>query len=332
MGSLFATPHMYSKTFNVSKSPTSPEGAGNTSIQTQLNLVDQASSKASTISSDNITSEVISERGYQKITEVYSEYKAKGLISPDFPEWTMAQLMNNLLTFEQSIADRYTKADVEPLTNIRVYKETLGNYFNEIYGGKSSWFNVYMNPNPIILKGTNQEVYIFKQEFIDNLLKKGEGTSRLSGYTQSFNTLLSENKTLGLNGKTPIKNSITYNMFIIDIDVESVDLLKTLQEQTGITSPTNEDLANLKRYIENILRPVQETTKGTQQNPSKVSKINEPLYIFDGVDRFDRTISQIETEANKKLSEYETAISADLARKINLKLRCESRIFHVEIR
>ena len=41
MGSLFATPHMYSTTFDVSKSPTSPEGAGNTTIQSQLNLVDQ---------------------------------------------------------------------------------------------------------------------------------------------------------------------------------------------------------------------------------------------------------------------------------------------------
>ena len=40
------------------------------------------------------------------------------------------------------------------------------------------------------------------------------------------------------------------------------------------------------------------------------------MYIFDGEGGFDKTISQIETEANKKLSEYETAISADLARKI----------------
>jgi len=35
MGSLFATPHMYSKTFNVSKSITSPEGGTNKNIESQ---------------------------------------------------------------------------------------------------------------------------------------------------------------------------------------------------------------------------------------------------------------------------------------------------------
>jgi hypothetical protein len=99
MGSLFATPHMYSKTFSVSKSVTSPEGAGNATTQTQLNSVDNVTSKQSNITSDNINSEVVSEKGYQKISEVYSEYKAKGLVSPDFPELTLAQLMNKLLRF-----------------------------------------------------------------------------------------------------------------------------------------------------------------------------------------------------------------------------------------
>jgi hypothetical protein len=318
MGSLFATPHMYSKTFNVSKSPTSPEGAGNASIQTQLNLVDQASSKASTISSDNITSEVISERGYQKITEVYSEYKAKGLISPDFPEWTMAQLMNNLLTFEQSIADRYTKADVEPLTNIRVYKETLGNYFNEIYGGKSSWFNVYLNPNPIILKGTNQEVYIFKQEFIDNLLKKGEGTSRLSGYTQSFNTLLSENKTLGLNGKTPIKNSITYQTFIRQITLTDIDLEKTTTAQTGILLPTTADTKAIQILIEKQIKPtLEKDTSDTRFENLFGNLVIPPCFVFSD---FQNLLSNMESQANQKLAEEETILTSELAKKIQEKI------------
>jgi hypothetical protein len=193
MGNLLAAPHMYSTRFNVSKSPTSPEGAGGATIQSQLNLVSQVSSKQSTISSDNITSEIVAERGYQKIVEVYSEYKAKGLISPNFPELTLAQLMSKLETFEQSIVNTYPKANVEPLTNIRTYKDTLKNYFNEVYAGNKSWFNIYMNPKPIILKGSGQEVYMFKQEFINNPTKKEEAKSFLSAYTIDFNALLASN-------------------------------------------------------------------------------------------------------------------------------------------
>ena len=196
MGNLLAAPHMYSTTFNISKSPTSPEGGGSAAIQNQLNMVDQASGRQSTISSDNVTSELVTERGYQKILEVYSEYKAKGLISPDFPEFTLAQLMNKLLNFENLITEKYTKADVEPLTNIRNYKETLKNYYNEVYGNKNSWFNTYLNPKPIILQGTGQEVYNFKQEFINNPTKRAEAISFLSAYTIDFNALLASNPTL----------------------------------------------------------------------------------------------------------------------------------------
>mgnify|MGYP001008396358 CR=1 FL=1 len=52
----------------------------------------------------NVTTEIVSERGYQKVVEIYSEYKAKGLVSPDFPELTVQQLMNKLENFEQAIA------------------------------------------------------------------------------------------------------------------------------------------------------------------------------------------------------------------------------------
>ena len=315
MGSLFATPHMYSTTFGVSKSPTSPEGAGNANIQSQLGTVDRASGSQSTISTDNFTSELVTERGYQKITEVYSEYKAKGLLSPDFPEWTVAQLMNQLQTFEQTIQNAYPPVIIEPLTNIRNYKEGLKNYFNEIYGNKDSWFNTYMNPKPIILKGTNQEVYIFKQEFIDNPTKKEEAKSLLSAYTIDFNVnVLGPNPTLGTLGKTPIKNSITYNTMVKQVAPTEIDIVKTTTSQTGILSPTTADTKAVLLLLEKGFKPTLEKDTSNTTFENLFGNLVKPgAFIFD---EFQNLLSKMETEANKKLSEYETAITADLAKKI----------------
>jgi hypothetical protein len=312
MGSLLATPHMYSTTFNITKSPTSPEGGVNNNVESQSRST--SISQESTISTDNISTELVTERGYQKIVEVYSEYKAKGLVSPDFPELTLAQLMNKLQTFEQSIAETYPKANVEPLTNIRVYKETLKNYFNEIYGNTKSWFNIYMNPNPIILKGGGQEVYIFKQEFIENPTKKEEGNSFLSAYIKEFNTLLGSNPTLGILGQTPIKNSITYDTMIKDVSFVEIDLEKTTTSQTGILSPTTADTQSIEKYLKKVFQPsLVKDTADTRVENTLGNVIMPSAYIFEV---FQNLLSKMETDSNKKLSEYETILSADLAKKL----------------
>ena len=83
MGHLLAAPHMYSTRFDISKSATSPE-VPNKNIEAGTKQTG-AISKESTNSTNNIVTQIVSERGYQKVVEVYSEYKAKGLIDPDFP-------------------------------------------------------------------------------------------------------------------------------------------------------------------------------------------------------------------------------------------------------
>ena len=57
----------------------------------------------------------------------------------------------------------FPKAKVEPLTNIRNYKEILKQYFSSVRGANVSWFNTYLDPKPIILNNTNERVYVFKK-------------------------------------------------------------------------------------------------------------------------------------------------------------------------
>jgi hypothetical protein len=307
MGSLFATPHMYSKTFDIATSITSPEGGSNKTIESQSKS--DVISKDSTISTNNVITELVTEKGYQKILEVYSEYKSKGLISPDFPEWTVAQLMDKLQTFEQTIQINYPPVLIEPLTNIRNYKTVLTNYFNTIYAGPNSWFKTYMNPKPIKLNGNAGNVYIFKQEYLEDPTKREEANTLLTGYVKEYNELLKSNTTLG----DKIKNSITENTFKLQLSINEINLTETVKSQTGVLLPTKDNEELILKLIKKQLYPVFETTVNGRTQNNDVNQVARPVYVFD---IFQQLLSKMETESNKNLLEYETKITTDLSEKI----------------
>ena len=311
MGHLLATPHMYGTTFDVTKSVTDLQ-QNNKNVENQSKQ-QGAISKESTVSTKNNVIQITSEKGYQKIVEVYSEYKSKALIPLDFPELTLAQLINKLDVFEKSIINSYSKVNVEPLTNIRTYKETLQNYFLKIRGSETSWFNTFLNQSPIILN-TGDFVYTFKENIDDTA--KESAKSKLKDYITTYNNELAANETLGAKGKFPIKNSITYNMIeLLKIPYSNIDFKETLIQRTRTSVPTQIQINNFENTFNKTINPALETTIG--DNGQNVRKLVTPtFFIFEGINRFDKTISQMETEVNKKLSDYETALSADLAKKI----------------
>ncbi len=321
MGHLLAAPHMYSTRFDISKSPTSAEG-GNKNIEAQTKQSATIAGQASN-SQSNVTTQIVSEKGYQKVIEVYSEYKAKGLIDPDFPELTFAQFMNSLENLEKNIINTYTKVDVQPLTNIRAYKEVLKNYYNEIYGSDTSWYNINMNPKPIVLKNGTY-VYAFKSEL--DVTKQQSARTLLSGYTIEYNKLLAENPTLGATGPASIKNSIDFNTLLVNVTLDDVDLEKTTIEQSGKLAPTTADTKITKTYLEKTLSPSLEVTLNQELVTSPEKSVNvviPPLFIFksssvtnSSIPRFENLIYQMEAEANRKLTEYETKLTADFSKKI----------------
>ena len=306
-GHLLAAPHMYAQTFQITKSPTTGDSNGQAKANSTNPNIGQG-----TTSTNNVTTEIVSERGYQKVVEIYSEYKAKGLVDPDFPELTVQQLMNKLKNFEQAIVNSYQKSNVEPLTNIRTYKQKLADYFANVRGSNTSWFNTYCNIKPIIVKG-GQLVYAFKENL--DLAAKQEALSKLSDLVARYNLALSENKTLGKSGTSPIENPIKYDGFFINITFDDIIWDETVRYQTGTVSPTTGQIELLKKSIE----------KQSAPNIEVVTVLNLPLpknvepqkfLIFEGEKKYDKNIANMETQANAKLSEVESILSADLARKI----------------
>jgi len=308
MAQLLATPHMYSTTYTQTQSPTTGEGKG----QAKATSVDPSVAQGTT-STNNVSTTVISEKGYQKIVEVYSEYKSKLLIPPDFPELTLVQLMNKLQNFINGITNSYIKVDVEPLTNIRNYKDLLKRYFERVKGDQVSWFKDYLDPKPIILEN-EQKVYFFKQ--ISDGEKADAKKELETSIIKVFNDELAANPTLGSKGTSPITNQITYDKILISIDASKVDWKKTVREQTGIIQPTT---AQTKDAIFKILKTINQKTfdvKFDNGVPNITSIILPDFFVFEGESRFSNLISIMEAEANKKLSQTEQKLTLELASKI----------------
>jgi hypothetical protein len=96
-GSLMAVPHMYNNVVN----------------QTQATVTQGTTTNDSAAQAPTIVS-----RGFQKMKEVYSNYKSKGLIPDDFPEITLNQLNFRLQTFINTILNDFSKENLGVMTDL----------------------------------------------------------------------------------------------------------------------------------------------------------------------------------------------------------------------
>jgi hypothetical protein len=307
MGHLLALPHMYTQQYSVAQTPVGPQQTNKSAESQAATQVGQIKNNAT--GTEQLVGSIYSNKGYQKMIEVYSEYKSKGLIAPDFPELTMVQLMNKLQTFEQTIQQAFTQAEVEPLTNIRTYKEYLQEYFNDIRGDSNSWFTQYLNPRPLILNQGAYRVYVFKE--ID-LTDKNDAVAKLKNDINVFNKYLAGNPTLGDKGPSKIPNPIRYETIVYGSpSANDIDWVATTTQQTGIPNPSQESINQTKSHYSSLFIPVIATNDKNQL-------INErpKFFIFEGDGRFDKTIASIDSQATKKLQEYEADISAKLLKKL----------------
>ena len=321
MGHLLAAPHMYSQRFDISQTVVGPQQS-NKAAESQAST--QAEKGANNLGSNQaVVTQIVAEKGYQKIVEVYSEYKAKGLIEPNFPELTLVQLMVKLDNFENNIMSSFDKVEVASLTNVRNYKSDLTKYFSAVRGGNTSWFSTYLDPKPFVLKNKGQKLYVFKKLSRE---EKNRAIEELKKIITESNGALSENATLGVRGSTPIPNPIKYDTLVARPPGENdIDWRETTRIQTGIVNPTLQDEVRVKSSISSLFIPTEiELTNPTGALVagalsilnSKVNLVPQEWFVFGGDDRFDNQITLLESQANKKLSDYESEITTLLLRKI----------------
>ena len=309
VGHLLATPHMYSQQFNVTANPVGPQ----TSQKSQENNA-AVEGKLQTINDGRQTEETVqvtTERGYEKIKEVYSEYKAKGLVPQNFPEYSLPQFINALDIFLQNVQNQFDKVEVAALTNIRDYRTILRNYFDGVRGGPLSWFNRYLNPAPYI-KTDGTRIYTFKE--ID-LVAKFAAQTQLETLIANYNGQLALNPTLGVGGTDTITNPIKYETIAIaPPPATEINWPATTTSQTGILKP-NLDQQKVEEEKYAVITTAISTTKKVDGKDVPVDS-RPRFFVFEGDQRFDKEIALLEAEATKKLSFYEDIITKKLLEKL----------------
>jgi hypothetical protein len=298
MAALLATPHMYQSRLKISTKTTT--GAVNPTEPTK---------------------DVVVERGFQKIKEVYSEYKSKGLIPDDFPEITLVQLRNNIENFIKNILDSFTKQNLDPLSYIEEYQESLRKYGGEVflYGGTDSWFGEYMDQENFFIKKDGSKLYTFKTEFQTGQ-KNTDAISKLNGIIKKYNELLKNDKTLGENGSYTIDGKvisskvsfdIAYGTFTKDIREVDINLLETYLLRTKTKSVT-EDSVEFKAFVlklqtDNYLNNIRiRDAMGNKQTGFQ-------WFAFEGKDNFEGVLNKISKVAGDFTEQIQNELTKALS-------------------
>jgi len=296
MGHLLAAPHMYSKKYQVEAKDLTSSYLSN-QANTQVGSISQASN-----STTNKVLEINTELGYQKILEVYKDYKSKGLIDADFPELTVAELINKLELFQQNILNNANKVSVEVLTDGKKYQKTLNDYYKKVRGDVKCWFTKYINVRPVVFN-SGKLGYTLKKEILDKAAegKIKEVDDELKAIIKKYTDLLKDNKSFGDNGVFKIKNNITYD-FLISNDTD-IDWQSTYSSRTGniLTVPLN-----TQEYIDKLFDVYFEY---------KIAdiKYTTPIYYFN---IFIDEINKMESIFIKEINRIERDLSEKLALQI----------------
>jgi len=121
----------------------------------------------SPITKTNEVTKVELTKGYQKVLEVYNDYKSKGLIPDDFPNLTLIQLQRKLDNFIQNLLNSRSKQDLTAFTSAQNYRDLLNSLINEVTNttNKDSWFSQNINQKDyFILRESGLKVYDLKDK------------------------------------------------------------------------------------------------------------------------------------------------------------------------
>ena len=300
MGALAAVPHMYKSSYKqvstTNSSPTSTTGTVN---------------------------DVVLERGRQKITEMYGEYKSKGLLPDDFPEITLWELYKRLELFLKNIESSYSKIEMVPLSDVDVYSETLKDYSKKIDTFSDSWANIWLDRKNYVISTNNIKYYSLKKDFT-NPSKIEDSLSELRKIINENNLKLNQNPTCGESGSykfidTKKESSTVIVSNISESDIHYTDKIdinwcETYKSQTGAKiciNPDNSETDLFKTFRSNF--PQNQITLSNQNG-----SIEEKIDYFT-LDVFNEKYNQYTKKNDEIRQKIEEDITTRLAEKLKSK-------------
>ena len=305
---LIAAPHMYKSRVGIQQTSGGP--AQNTNVK-----------------------EEIVEIGYQKIKELYSEYKSKGMIPDDFPEITLVQMQKRIENFIKNVLDTFTKQNLSPLNDSEEYQMILNEFQGKIfyYKGADSWFGTYCDPKNFFITNDGYKIYPLKSEIVNSkkegLQKQSDAITKLNSIITEHNTKLRKNNTFGDNGKYSINgNEKKENIAISITDSKSliykngtapqtgdINWDETYKQLKGNNKPTEQDKIDLQAQFQKLGFFSQGISTNTSPvTGSGVEKTENNFFYFEGKNSFIDITNKMGKDLKTKREQIEKELSEAL--------------------
>ena len=293
-GSLLAVPHMYKN----------------------LVIFPSTVKETNKISSNTKQNSFLSSKGYEKMKEIYSDYKSKGLISEDFPELTLNQLRYRLDEFIKKVLSQFTKENLGVLTEINNYVNSLLNYQQSIYTYQTtSWFNRYMNVKEPLVLTNGLQVYEFKPNLTPE--NKEKWKTELQGLIKKYNKQLLENSVFGKKPGTYTVGGTTYPSNI-EFKITENTFYKLIVPDTDIDW---DKTYKLKNPTSNELNKSYEEKLRTFKNNKleELKSYDGVFFFFEGPSSFMFITEKMAKQAEIFKKEIENKITENLRSQFNNK-------------
>ena len=307
MAYLISTPHMYKSRVGIQQSSGGP--SANTNVK-----------------------EEIVEIGYQKIKELYSEYKSKGLIPDDFPEITLVQMQKRIENFIKNVLDTFTKQNLSPLNDCEDLQKRLNDFQGNVFYFKgNSWFETYCDPKTFFITNDGYKIYPLKPEIInskkESLQKQKDAVTKLDSIITDANTSLRKNNTFGDNGKYVINGKSKNENIAIKIkdsssliykdgtppQVGDINWEETYKQLKGNNKPSQQDINNLQADFQKLGFFSQGiSTNASPVTGSGIEKTENNFFYFEGTNSFIDITNKMSKDLKTKREQIEKELSEAL--------------------
>lgn len=283
MGEILALPHMYTTKFTTTSQT-------NTSNSNNSKVVDVQTSQ----------------RGYQKMVELYDRYrKSESPLIKDLPNITLQELLYKLDKFVQDVLNNTGKVDLQPLTNCDNFISTLEKFQGDVYFYTGqSWFDKNINkPNFLIDKKNNEYRYFTFKDEINTQQGKIDSITELKKIISQYNEELNKIN-IGVSSNIDIKD------FYVSFSLSEIDLEKTYKARTG-KEPNDDGFTAFTNSLTNSI------TNGVAINLNGGDFKENQYFVFEGVpndNTFITKTNDLKRKAIEKREENEKKFSEELVK------------------
>jgi hypothetical protein len=276
--------------------------------------------------------------GFEKLKEVYSIYKSKGLIEPDFPEMSIQELIVRLDYFERDLLVSYGSVNLDKLTDAQTFSNMLKDFSKDIITSTTnvkSWRNEYLGQQNFFVLRTGEKIFTYKPKFE----KYDDAYSDLNNRIKNNIEKISNCPTFGSNSKGNSSDIIDISIKKQDIIIEpfpvndDINFVETAKQRLGklqlLPNEEEEFINEFNTILDTQKQVIQERENANP--PLDASRlIQVPFFFkFDGDNYFNNKIYKYQ----KIIATREQDIQEQLTEDINQLIKSNKGIgFNPSIR